>query len=261
MANAAIVISNLADGKSAVASSQALTMPISNLFTPHPSERWRSLVNSAYFVFDKGAAISADTVMVGGLTCGANATIRVRCSTIDATGAAGDVYDSGVLATGTTNFDIRYPSTFVKRLAAPASYRYVRVDISDPDAAYVEAGAIVDGLSEAFTYNFTPGGSIQYVDRSRIGQTSSGLTLPWVDNTFRRADISFNWVTEAQRNGLIEDLDRVNGRHKNVLLITNPDSTSLPRATLFGLMTDITPVTYGPIFDLFGKQLRIEERI
>src|SRR5689334_10928661 len=100
MANAALVIDNFADDATVAVSSQALTMPAQNLLTPHPSERWRSLSNADFFVLDKGASLSADTVMIGGLTCGVNSTLRLRLSTSDSTGAAGDVLDTGVIANG-----------------------------------------------------------------------------------------------------------------------------------------------------------------
>lgn len=261
MANACLVVDNNALNGSVGASSQALTMPASNLLTPHPSERWRALSNSAWFVLDKGAAIAGDTVIVKGLTAGPNATARLRLSSIDATGDAGDVFDSGPTANGTTNFDLDY-GAFVARLPSPSSWRYARFDIADPDKAYVEAGCILDGLSEMFEVNFSKGsGSTQYVDRSRVSQTSSGITLIWPDNDFRRIDISFGLVKSDQRYGLVERLDRVAGRRKNVLLITEPDAVNLPRVSFFGLVTDVTPVTYGPIFELFGKQLQIDERI
>lgn len=260
MANAALVIDNNADASTVTALNQVLTLPASNLLTPHPSERWRSTTSASYFVLNKGASISADTVAVFGLTCGPNATVRVRLSSIDATGAAGDILDTGVLPSGGMFFDVKYGS-FLRRLAAPAAYQYVRVDISDPDAIFVEAGCVLDGLSESFAYNFAPGGSLQYQDRSRVASTSSGMTLIWEDNHFRRIDLSFPWVNETQRYGVIERLDRDKGRRRNVLLISDTDSTNLPRASIYGLVTDITPVTFGVIFDLFGKQLRIDERI
>jgi hypothetical protein len=234
-------------------------MPASNLKTPHPSERWRSLSNSASFVLDKGAAISADTVMLCGLTGGAGATVRLRLSTVDATGAAGNVLDTTALSSGNSHFDREYGS-FVYQLPAPAAYRYVRFDISDPAASFVEAGCVLDGLAETFKYNFAPGGTFQHVDRSIVSQTSSGATLTWNDNTFRRIDLSFD-VTSIQRYGVIERLDRVKGRKRNVLLMTNPASSNLPRDTIYGLVTDQTPIRFGPAFNMFGKPLRIDERI
>jgi hypothetical protein len=260
MANAALVIDNNAQNGIVSASSQVLTLPASNLKTPHPSERWRSLTAADWIMLDKGASVSSDTVALFGLTCGANATARLRLSSIDASGAAGDILDTGVLAVGAASFSVDYAS-FVYRLPAPAAWRYTRIDLADPDAAYVEAGCLLDGLSESFAYNFVPGGSIQVVDRSRVAPTSSGMTLTWDDNQFRRVDLTFQWVSETQRYGLIERLDRVCGRRRNVLLMTDTASTDLPRDSIFGLVTDITPVTFGVIFDLFGKQLRIDERI
>jgi hypothetical protein len=266
MANAAIVVDNNADNGSVIASSQALTMPSSNLLTPHPSERWRSSSSTAFFVLDKGSAILADTVALFGLTLGPNATIRLRLSSIDATGAAGDILDTGILTNGNVHFDVLYDS-FVYQLASPAAYRYVRFDFTDSDAAllpatnFVEAGCILDGLSESFAYNFSHGGSFQHIDRSRISPTSSGMTLTWNDNTFRRIDLTFEWVKALQRYGVIERLDRVKGKTSNVLLMTDTASTNLPRDSIYGLVTDQTPITFGPVFDLFGKQLRIDERI
>jgi len=260
MANASLVLDNVALAGSVAASSQVLTMPASKLLTPHPSERWRSLDAAAWFVVDAGASLTGDTVMICGLTCSAAATVRLRLSSVDATGVAGDVFDSGPVTNGDRRFDIDYGS-FVVLLDAPASWRYLRFDISDPGADYVEAGLVFEGLREEIAINFEPGGSVQYVDRSRVSPTSSGLTLVWPDNSFRRVNLSFPWVEETQRYGLFERLDRVCGRRINVLLITEPGASNWPRVSFCGLMTDITPVTFGVISELFGKQLRLDERI
>jgi hypothetical protein len=133
--------------------------------------------------------------------------------------------------------------------------------MTDPDASYVEIGCILDGLSEAFVYNFVSGSSIQWNHRSRVEKASSGQTLTWPDNKFRSAALSFNLVDGDQRFGLIEQLDMVNGLTGNVLLMTNTDSDNMPRDSIFGLVTEISPNTFGPIFTLFGKQLKIEERV
>lgn len=259
MGNASLVITNNASNGTATASSQELTMPASQVLSVQPSERWRSLSNTAWIVLDKGSAISADTVFLGGLTCGVNSTIRARCSTSDATGAAGDAYDSTALATGSMQFDVNYAS-FIAQLPAAASYRYLRFDITDPDATFVEAGCILDGLSEDFVYNFVPGAAIQRTDRSRVEKSSSGKTFSWPDNAFRTVTLSFDFINQTQRYGLIEQLDR-KGLTSNILLMTDTDSSNMPRDSIFGLPTDLAPNTYGPIFGIFSKQLKIEERV
>lgn len=241
-------------------------MPASNLLTPHTTDRWRSLNNSDYFVLNKGASILSDTFMAGRLTCGPNSTARLRLSSADSSGAAGDVLDTGPIAANVSRyFDAGYEgayNAFVYRLPSPAAWHYARFELTDPDAAYVEAGFAVDGLSEVFDYNFAKSGSsIQEVDRSRVTPTSAGLTLTWQDNSFRRLDLNFDWVSERQRNGMIARLERVKGRHSNVLLLTNTDETNLPRAAIFGLVTDQTPVSFGAAQKIYGKQLRIDERL
>lgn len=256
----ALVLDNNALTGTLTASSQELTMPVSQLLTPSPSERWRSLSNSAWVLLDKGSLISGDIVMLGGLTCGVNSTIRARLSTIDTTGAAGDVYDSGTVANGDARFDVEY-GAFLARLSAPASWRYLRFDISDPDATFVEAGSILDGLSEAFTYNFVPGTAIQTTDRSRVEKAASGKAYVWPDNTFRSAALNYDFITSAQRYGMIETLDRKKGLRTNVLLMTDIASSNLPRDSIHGLMQDISANTFGPIVDIFSKGIKIEERV
>lgn len=260
MANAAVVIDNLADGKTVVASSQVLTMPASNLLTPHPQERWRSGVNAASIILDKGAALSADSVGLFGVTGGMNSTVRLRLSSSDALGTAADVLDTGVLSTGSVAYDVVYHS-FIWRLAAAASYRYARFDLTDPDKTYVEAGCLLDGLSEAFAYNFSWSAGFQHHDRSSVVKVAGGGTLTWQDNTYRSIALPFDWVTSAQRYGVIERLDRVKGKTANILLMTDTASTNMPRDSIYGLVTQQTQIGFVPGFGLFSKVLNIEERI
>lgn len=260
MANAALLIENMADDGVVGASSQELTMPAANLLTPHVSERWRSKSNNDWFVLDKGSAGLADTLAIAGLTASSSLQARIRLSALDSTGALAEVADSGTLANGSAALDVDY-GMLSYLLPAPLAWRYARVDLYDPLASFVEAGAIVAGAREAFTYNFVPGSTILTVDRSRKGTSAGGQTLIWADNKFRRLDLNFDWVAEAQRYGVIERLNRVNGTRKNVLLIVDTDSSNLARDSIFGLVSDPSPVSFGAAIDIFGTQLRIDERL
>lgn len=260
MANAALVTDNHALSGIVTASSQALAMPASNLLTPHPSERWRSTTAPAFFVLDKGIARLADTVFVKGLVIGPNATVRLRLSIADSSGGVGEVFDSGVLPSGSGVLDVDYYAA-CWTLPEPVLWRYARIDIHDPDNTFVEAGCLLDGLREAFDCNFAPGAAIQMVDRSRVATTAAGLTLVWPDNWYRKIDFNFEWVSRDQRYGLIERMDRVNGRRLNVLLIVDTDSENLARDSIFGLLSDLTPNSYSQAIEIFGKQLRIDERL
>jgi hypothetical protein len=261
MGNAALLTKNLLDVPATVtASSQESFMAANTLQTPHVSERWRSVGNSAFFVADKQNTGVADTVMIRGLTAGVNSTVRLRLSSSDSSGAAGDVLDTGDVTTGNANFDLGY-GAFIYVLDAAQAWRYLRFDIFDPDGTYVEAGAICAGVRTQFTYNFSAGASVGWVDRSKTTETAGGQTQVWVDNTYRTISLNFNTVSEAQRYGLIEEVDRVNGQHSNVLFILDSTSTNLARDSIWGLVKDLTPVTQPQVIRLFGKTISINERL
>ena len=260
MANAAISYINLADLGNISASSQVTTMPASNLQDPHVEVRWRTNSNDAYFIVDLLSAQSIDTVLVRGITVGSGAMVRVRVCSIDPTGIDGDIADTGVVASGTTYFDYNY-GAIVYRLSEPSTARYVRVDITDSAASYVEAGRVFVGLSTQFTYNYNWGWSLGYTDRSVRIKSRGGQTLVLSDNSYRTLTIDFGWVSSAQRYGIVESVDRVNGQHTDILLITDTASTNLARDTIWGLVTSLSVVTNPVLADIFGKQYIIEERL
>jgi hypothetical protein len=257
MGNAALLINNVALSGFATASSEVTNLPASNLLIPHISQKWRSSSNSASVVLDKANSDPADTFVVSGIT--ASTTVRMRLSTTDATGATGNIADQ-TFADNSANYDSDY-GTAVLLLPAPVAWRYARFDLNNPSGTFVEAGLITLGTREQLTHNFASGSSVQYVDRSRITETSAGLKLIWNQNHFRRVELNFDWVTLQQRYGLMETLDLVAGRHSNVLVILDTDSTNLGRDSIVGLISDISPNTYLAAIDLFGKQFRLEERI
>ena len=255
MASAAVGYLNLADAGTVTAvSSQATTMPATNVQNVHVQRRWRSLVNSANFVIDLGASKSVDTVGVFGMTMSASGTIRIRLSTSDATGAAGDAYDSGVVAV------VSSYNAHVSLVTAPVTARYFRADLSDAAATYVEAGRVFIGVRTPLTYNFAYGWQKGFVDRSIKSKTRGGQTQVWLDNHYRILDVTFSTVTRAQRNAVVEDIDRINGQSTDVLFIIDPASSVPARDSIWGLITDATPVVQS-YFGVFSKQYKIEERL
>lgn len=261
MANAAILYDNLAKTAAIQPSSQEINMPAELLLDPHVQNRWRSLTGSASFVADLGSLVSIDTAGVFGLTGGASTVVRIRLSATDDTGLTGDAGDTGGLVSGSAYFDHRYGSLVWPKTAA-ASCRYVRVDITDPDAGYVEAGRIVAGVRTVFAHNFGWDWSLGRVDRSARQKSRGGQTHIWNDNAYRVLGLRFPWVTEAQRYGLVETIDLLNGQHDDVLFMTDPSSTNVARDSIWGLITESGPNTLAPgLTDVFGKQYTIEERL
>lgn len=253
--NTAIAFENLADLGIITASSQQLLMPTFNLQNGHVQRRWRSLNAPAYCVLDAGALMSIDTVALFGMTMSDNGTAQIRISTVDSSGSAGDAYDSGVVAV-----DAGYGSS-ISLLPAPVSGRYVRFDLADAGADYVEAGRLFVGTRTQFRCNHIYGWQRAWVDRSVRAKTRGGQTQIWNDNHYRTMDLTFDFLSETEMNDVVDVIDRENGLHKDVLLIRNPQSDNLARDSVWGLMTELTPAGTPQIFDVFSKQFKVEERL
>lgn len=260
MANAAIAWSNLADLGTVVSSGAELLMPIARVLDPHVQVRFRSRSPVGYIIADLGESKSIDSVALLGMTTSAAATARVRLSTVDSSGAAGDAADSGVLADGGTYFDRNYGG-LVYLLSAAVSCRYVRIDIDDGGQSYFEAGRLFAGARTQFEVNFSYGAERGRIDRSRTRETVGGQTLVWLDNGRRTIDVRFGTISESERWGFVETIDRDNGRHSDLLFIVDPESDNIARDTVFGLMTEIGPVGQPQYYAVFGKQYRVQERL
>jgi hypothetical protein len=256
MANAAIAYINLADSGLILGSNQIVTMPASNVQNVHVQKRWRSATNAGFFVVDLLSPQSIDTIGLFGTTMSnASGTARARLSTVDTTGVAGDAYDSGVLG-----INAKYNQR-VFILPSPVTARYVRIDLSDALGTYTEAGRLFVGLRTLFTYNFDYGWQKGFVDRSIRTKTRGGQTQVWVDNSYRVLDVTFSTVSAAQRDALVEEIDRINGQKTDVLfMIDSSPSVSSAVHSIWGLMSELTMVTQ-PHFDIYTKQYKIEERL
>lgn len=264
MAAAAILITNLADDGTVSASSEVSGMAAELLITsPHVTDdRWRSTSGTADLTIDLGSDVSIDTIVLLGLTVGASATIRLRVSTSAGGSTSGDLIDTGALSAypSSAYFDPDY-GMFVYPAAAEVSGRYVRLDLVDGAADYVEAGRIVVGVREEYDYNFVPGAQFDWVDPSASRKSRGGQTLVWERPAFRRAVLQFDWVSNSQRWDLIERLGRVNGVHDDVLVILDPSATNLPQRTIWGSVRDQSPASFSAVPDIHAKQITVEERL
>lgn len=264
MANAAISGENFADSGT-ISGQQTLDNPVANLLDPDVENRWRSPSNAATFVLDLGSLKNFNAVLLRGITGGVNSTQRLRVSTSDASGVAGDVLDTGVVAHGSQYYDTNYDA-FAWVQAATIAGRYVRFDCSDPDAAFCDGGRLGVFNLTSFTYNFGYGWSIGWVDRSVVAESRGGQSLTWADNRYRLLEVALRWVTAAQRFGIVETIDRTNGRHTDICFCIDTASTNLARDTILGLATEVTAVVQpDPVFDaggeLYSKAYKIKERL
>jgi hypothetical protein len=225
-----------------------LLAPVQRLQSEHVGEKWRSEVANVSVIATLAASQPVDVFALMGLVA---STIRVRMSDTDPTGAAGEVWDSGVQPVSE-----RYRQ-FVGMLPAPANASFVRIDLVGTPP---EAGRLFIGLTQALKYNFSWGAERRWLDLSRRRKTEGGQTQTQRRAKTRVWNFSVDHLTTAEVAALVEDIDAVNGLTNDLLFIRDPDSSDLARDTLFGLMTDLTPVA-DVYFNGHSKRYEIEGRL
>lgn len=218
------------------ASSFALGYPPENVGTSQPSQPWRTQngVTSAYFLLDFGSLQSIDCVAAIATNLSAAATWRVRLSTVDTTGAAGNAHDSGIISAG-INTTYRMA---VRVFSSTASGRYFRIDFTDASLPYLEIGRAFAGVAFKPTTNFAFGARYEFTDHSKRFDGEGGRSWILRDAVQRGVSFTLDWVTDAERNSHGFNLAVFNGRFRDVLIVLDPASTDLGRDSIFGLLEE-----------------------
>ncbi len=245
MATARIGYVNKADSAALAVSSQVLLAPIGRLQDPHIGVRWQSLSGTDWFVVDLGSVQAIDCVRIMGLTA---TTARVRYATSDPT--VGDVADTGVRAVDQKLLTV----TDIRSVHA----RYVRVDLTASE--FCAAGRVFVGELHPFGVNFAWGWSRKWVDPSDRKKTEGGQTRVNRREKYRVFSVAFDFLSDAEANGFADDIDRLNGLCDDVLFVADPDSNDLERDSIWGLLTDLSPVAQQFI-DRWTKTYSIEQRL
>lgn len=234
------------------AGSQNTSTPASNLRDTQLAVKWRSAsgVNSTHLLVDLGAQRSLDTVAVIATNLTASATWRMRLSTTDNTGAAGDAHDSGVIS---ANVDPRFNGNAIYLLNAPATGRYLRVDITDTALQFLEAGRLICGAAWRLTYNYRFGWSVAAVEEAGILQTWGGAE--WRDaRPVRRRLRAEVLLTRQEYEQHGQEL-LLAGGSRDILFVLDPNSSNRGRDSIFGRLAPIElrnpyPSRYSAIVDV-----------
>lgn len=145
-----------------IASSAGVTVPgaeasagVSNLLDPQPRLRCRVIgAGGASILVDLGATRSVDCVFLGSTTASSSASVRVRLSTVDTTGAAGDAWDTGggLASTGAE----ANGNVVIIRSAGTASGRYVLIELAH-GLSVMDIGIVAIGALLRLPINPLPG--------------------------------------------------------------------------------------------------------
>lgn len=266
MMGAAIMWENLADSGTVSASSGLASAPASMLQNQHTTRRWKGrngalesilLTWSEAQGFDTISLERCAVVSSGILeTMASTATVRVRVSSSDLTGIAGDVWDSGTLS-GRVREEY---GRFVELHGSTLTGKALLIDIGQSGVDAILAGRLVVGMRQAFDYNFSYGWTDGYGDLSRIRKSAGGQTFIDRDLRYRVLGIEFGAVSQADRNAIVREVDRVSGISRDVLFVIDEDSAEPDRDSVWGLIKDMSPPSQ-PNPAWFSKRYDIEERL
>lgn len=180
-----------------------------NLKTSDLGAVWRTEagINSAQVLVDFGGATEVGGLVLGGYTGPAASGFRVRLSTVDATGAAGDAYDSGSLS-GVFDPAFRHFVHFLVSDGAivPATGRYLLLDVARADTAAIEAGYLMAGPVWVPTHNFRKGAERRVETANEVTRSRGGARWVSVGARWRRWRGSLPWVTDAEALAQLEPL-------------------------------------------------------
>lgn len=209
----------IADAVLASGAASVSTMPLSNLQDPQPRVRTRFVGGTVSILADLLASRSLDCVYLGSTTLTSGATIRVRLSASDVTGAAGEAWDTGVVSASTG--DEANGQMVVLRTAGPASGRYLMVDLVDAALSVIDIGVLAAGalwrVTRAQSYGYREGRLI--LDREdRNAYTGAVFPAPALSNP-RFAAFQIAWMGRTETEAQHREMIRRNGATRPALWI------------------------------------------
>jgi hypothetical protein len=219
---------------------------------------WRAVpgVEDVTLFADLGASTTIGVMALLEFNGNPGASFRVRMSNSDPTAGTGEVYDSGTL---TGAFDPLFRH-FVHLLPAPAAARYLRLDISQPSAEFIQAGGWVAGPTWQTSCSYKHGFSLGAEDADTITVTLGGSE--WVTEGFSRRRFRGEWprLTKAEVDTHGAFITQVVGRRLPILLIKDPAGDNLGLETIFGRLQD--QPTFPEAFHLhYSWQVDIAELV
>ncbi len=236
----AIAYLNLSDAGTILASSSLVLTPPSILQDPHIARKWRGrLGETEYLTIDLGSIQTIDTVMLRGLNLTAAGVTRLRVSLADTSAQDGSAYD-GTSEAG--RVDPVY-GTLLFLLPSPVSGRYLRIDLTEPAASYIEAGRLFVGLRHELEFGISFGPNYRWIDRSGEAESRGGQDYIDADNSRRCWTMTIPLMSESFATDVWEELDRICGIRLAFLVIRNVNSSHFGRDSLWGRRKQIAGIS------------------
>lgn len=264
---AAILIDNKALDAVITASGSTVLNPPSRMQNPHPGVKWRVNADSAWVLIDREALADGDTLGLIRIAFGVEGltpTFRVRYSTVDTTGEAGDVLDTGTIS-GAPYYDEDFGQFIHLAPAGTDQARFRRIDITATGAEYIEVGMAVDGVRESFGINFQTPWTLQ-ANRNTVDTRGvwGSLFTDLREGEWSQA-ISFGFASDTERKGFLRQIGVrvVNDGHLDFLWIPDPDADNLAAECIYGYHEGPVAVTQSLYLDppVWGVEFQVRQRI
>lgn len=233
------------------------TLPLANLQDPQPSKVTRWTATSAHVVVDFGVSTPIGAVVAAGSNLTSSATRRVRLSSTDATGAAGDVHDSGTASAGASS---SFRGAFAYTLSADLSARYLRLDVADATLTFIDLGLLLAGPAWRGARNFSYGAAIGYADFGVSETSPVGVTFTSQRARARSINMRFDFASELEAHTQLLELHRIAGITQNIAVIPDPAGSYRAQRLVVGTLEDLTPIINSQ-FNIWSTSLSVRERI
>lgn len=238
-----------------IASSEASTLPATNVTDSRLGKVWRSLATSAVTLgVDFLSAQTFRLFALLGTNIGASDTWRVRLSNT-AIGSV-DVYDSGAI---TAAVAADYALAF-HCASADKSARYMQIQIdaaSRASAGYFDVGRIYAGAAFFPTRAPIYGLGDKWIDASQLTRApKSGSAYIDRGAKYRRIDFGFDAIPAAEKD-TFQEIDRTIGISKQILF-TQDIASGTDKQSIFGYIAEASPLRL-PYFQTYEKSYSIEQ--
>jgi hypothetical protein len=233
------------DAGSISASSSVASLPASNLKDFDIQRLWRANATSASLFGDAGRLLTLGVVALINSNAAFGDSFRVRASTTDAAVVSNLSYDSGNLP----GIDPVW-GQFIHFINPPRSYRYLRIDMTQQDPP--EGGRLMSGEAWRSSRHMSlvaPPESV-WRDDSRwtysIGKNLFIDTLP----PQRGYRFTIRGVSDGEKISQIDEMNRLRGRRKDLLVCIDADSSNLGRDSIWGVLEQ--PITAQRMAEIQG---------
>jgi hypothetical protein len=214
------------------ASSAFSSLPSGNVKDDDIQKVWRATTTTAHLTIDTGISSTLGVAALINTSLRLTDATRVRASLIDSSVLTSLTYDSGDMESGV---DPKWRK-FVHFPPIDTPYRYVRFDFTQVDLPQV--GRAVVGPVWAPTRDMSFGWERLWRDLSVRERSLGGNEF--VDIRPRQRGYRFRIIglTEEEAEDQVDELNRLRGIGRDVLICRNKDSNNLGRDTIWGLMEE-----------------------